>query len=82
MIIISIYMGVTGNETRLLHVYKLYMLIRDAEGRKKEASKVIQTTRQSNTTHPRQSLFQRKMSCLVCINLYTCSGSLYILCHL
>ena len=26
--------------------------------RKEEASKVIQTTRQSNTAHPRQSLFQ------------------------
>ena len=36
------------------------MLMRDEEGRKKEASKVKQTTRQSNTTHPRQSLFQRK----------------------
>ena len=36
------------------------MLMRDAEGRKKEASKVKQTTRQSNTAHPRQSLFQRK----------------------
>ena len=32
--------------------------------RKKEASKVKQTTKQSNITHPRQSLFQRKMSCL------------------
>ena len=42
----------------------LVMLMRDAEGRKKEASKVIQTTRQSNTAHPRQSLFLRKMSCL------------------
>ena len=29
--------------------------------RKEEASKVIQTTRQSNTAHPRQSLFQRKI---------------------
>ena len=38
--------------------------MRDAEGRKKEVSMVIQTTRQSNTAHPRQSLFQRKMSCL------------------
>ena len=26
----------------------IYMLMRDAEGRKKESSKVIQTTRQSN----------------------------------
>ena len=33
-------------------------------GRKKEASKVIQTTKQSNTAHPRQSLFQSRMSCL------------------
>ena len=38
------------------------MLTRDAEGRKKEASKVKQTTRQSNTAHPRQPLFLRKMS--------------------
>ena len=37
---------------------------RDAEGWKKEASKVKQTTRQSNTAHPRQSLFLRNMSCL------------------
>ena len=29
------------------------------KGRKKEASKVKQTTRQSNTAHPRQSLFLR-----------------------
>ena len=41
-----------------------YMLVRDAKGRKKEASKVKQTTKQSNTTHPRQSIFQIKMSCL------------------
>ena len=34
------------------------------ERRKKEASKIKQTTRQSNTAHPRQSLFLRKMSCL------------------
>ena len=38
------------------------MLMTDAEGRKKEASKVIQTTKQSNTAHPRQPLFQGKMS--------------------
>ena len=37
---------------------------RDEEGRKREASKVEQTIKQSNTTHPRQSHFQRKMSCL------------------
>ena len=38
--------------------------MRDEKKRKKEASKVKQTTRQSNTAHPRQSLFLRKMSCL------------------
>ena len=32
------------------------------EGRKEEASKVKQTTRQSNTAHPRQSLFLRKIA--------------------
>ena len=32
--------------------------------RKEEASKVKQTTRQSNTAHPRQSLFLEKISCL------------------
>ena len=37
----------------------MYMLMRDTKGRKKIASKVKQTTRQSNTTHPRQSLFQK-----------------------
>ena len=29
----------------------VYMLLRDAEGRKKEVSKVIQTIRQSHSTH-------------------------------
>ena len=32
------------------HDVYTYMLMRDAEGRKKEASKVIQTTKQTNTT--------------------------------
>ena len=45
-----------------VHVY-MYMLMRDAEGRKKQARSCKQTTMQSNTAHPRQSLFQRKMSC-------------------
>ena len=39
----------------------IYMLMTDA-GRKKEASKVVQTTRQSNTTHPRQSLSKEKLA--------------------
>ena len=52
-----------------VHVYiciihmKICVLMRD-ERRKKEASKGKQTTKQSNTTHPRQSPFLRKMSCL------------------
>ena len=40
-------------------IMDMYVLMRDAERRKKEASKVKQTTKQSNTTHPRQSLFHR-----------------------
>ena len=39
--------------------------------RKKEASKVKQTTRQSNTTHPMQSLFQNIMSCLVYMYMHS-----------
>ena len=46
------------------NTYYIHVLMRDEEERKKEASKVKQTTRQSNTAHPRQSLFLRKMSCL------------------
>ena len=45
-----------------MHVYTHGVI--DAEGRKNVASKVIQTAKQSNTAHPRQSLFQGKMSCL------------------
>ena len=41
----------------------VHLLMRD-ERREKEANEVKQTTRQSNTAHPRQSLFLRKMSCL------------------
>ena len=39
------------------------------ERKKKEVSKVKQT-RQSNTAYPRQSLFLRKMSCLMCMHMY------------
>ena len=42
--------------------FSCYMFNERWEGRKKEASKVKQTTMQSNTAHPRQSLFQ---SCLI-----------------
>ena len=48
-----------------------YMLMRDEDGRKKEASNIKQTTKQSNihvhVAHPRQSLIQRKKS-------YTCTS--------
>ena len=47
----------------------IHVLMRDE--RKKEASKVKQTTRQSNTAHPRQSLFLRKMSFLRWDMMYT-----------
>ena len=40
----------------------VHVLMRDEKEGRKEASKVKQTTRQSNTAHPRQSLFLRKMS--------------------
>ena len=43
--------------------YKTICFNERSEGRKKEASKVKQIIRQSNTAHPRQSLFLRKMSC-------------------
>ena len=43
----------------------IHVLMRDEkEGRKKQARSNKQT-RQSNTAHPRQSLFLRKMSCLM-----------------
>ena len=42
----------------------------EKEGRKEGRKKVKQTTRQSNTAHPRQSLFLRKMSCLRYIHVY------------
>ena len=55
------------------------MLMRDAEGRMKEANKVKPTTKQANTTHPRQSLFQGKnelpihvLGVLCCFALFVC----------
>ena len=62
----------TGTVHVYLHVYlHVHVLMRDElEGRKKEASKAKQTTRQSNTAHPRQSLFLRKMSCLGWDSIY------------
>ena len=50
----------------LSHMARLsmYTLMRDKERRKEGASKVIQTN--SNTAHPRQSFFLKKMSYLRC----------------
>ena len=51
----------TGSEVDEETSSDVHVLIRDEkEGRKKQA----RSTRQSNTAHPRQSLFLRKMSCL------------------
>ena len=43
-----------------MHILYTYACLRRKEGRKKEASKVKQTTRQSNTSHPRQSLVEMR----------------------
>ena len=51
--------------------------MRDEEERKKEASKVKQTTRQRNTAHPRQLLFLSNMSCL-CTSIYIAFLSLFL----
>ena len=51
--------------------------------RKEErASKIKQTTRQSNTAHPRQSLFLRKMSCFGWDSNPRHSTHMYIQCGL
>ena len=42
------------------YIIYIYILMRDEEGKNKEASEVKQTTRQRNIPHPRQLLFQRK----------------------
>ena len=47
----------------IITIIPIHILMRDAEGRKKEASKVKQMTKQSNTTHSRQSLFHRIVTC-------------------
>ena len=45
--------------------YCLYMfLMRDEKEEQKKQARSNKQTRQSNTAHPRQSLFLEKMSCL------------------
>ena len=48
----------------------MYMLMRDEEGSKVKQTNKQQSkaTKQSNTAHPRQSLFPQKMSCLRCMH--------------
>ena len=41
----------------------IHVLMRDENEGRKKASEVKQTTRQSNTEHPQQSLFLRKVIC-------------------
>ena len=50
----------TFNQSRAENI-KVHVLMRDEkEGRKKQARSNKQTTRQSNTAHPRQSLSKKK----------------------
>ena len=47
------------------HSYTLYMfLMRDEKEERKKQARSNRQTRQSNTAHPRQSFFLKKMSCL------------------
>ena len=46
------------------HVRYIHVLMRDEKERRKKQARSSKHTRQSNTVHPRQSLFLRKMSCL------------------
>ena len=50
-----------------VHVYTctcIHVLMRDEKGGRNKQARSNKQTRQSNTAHPRQSLFLRKMSCL------------------
>ena len=59
----------------------IYMfLMRDEKEERKKQARSNKQTRQSNTAHPRQSLFLRKMSCLMWdspTTLYTLDRVLY-----
>ena len=56
---ICIYLVVVLLHVTVIMYTHVHVLMRDW---KEEASKVKQTTSQSNTAHPRQSLFLRKMT--------------------
>ena len=46
--------------------------MRDEKEERKKQARSNKQIRQSNTAHPRQSLFLEKMSCLRCREVYTC----------
>ena len=51
--------------------------MRDEKEERKKQARSNKQTRQSNTAHPRQSLFLEKMSCLRW-DMYTCTLYMYI----
>ena len=56
----SSYSGTWIDVERNVELWCTYILMRDEEEKsKKEASKVTQTMKQSNTAHPRQVTFQK-----------------------
>ena len=71
-----------STDSRYIHVIimysEVYMYVLVNE-RKKEASKVKQTTRQSNTTHPRQSLTCIYTCIIIITDVYACCGSMSML---
>ena len=60
-----LYMEIYMHSTLAFKKVDVHVVMRDEkEGRSKQVWSNKQTTRQSNTAHPRQSLLLRKMSCL------------------
>ena len=48
----------------IYNISTVHVLMRDEKEERKKQARSNKQTRQSNTAHPRQSLFLRKMSCL------------------
>ena len=63
----------TMNRKGLMYTHSVHVLMRDEKEGRKEASKVKQTTKQSNTAHPRQSLFPRMYT--IHVHVHTCTFS-------
>ena len=57
-----VHVGLHLTNKNNIHIYIFFMRNEKEDERKKEASKIKQTTRQSNTAHPRKSLFLSKIS--------------------